>query len=172
MGGYLANFTVYTMAMTGLICFAVFVYKKVMDGSIRKDNSKFLCVEDSMNLNPLKTLHVVRAGNERFLIASDVDRTTLISKLDGGKGSNEVPSFDALLEMQKTIEPQIQSQVLPQDVVQPQMSQASPQMRLASVRTRPPRRKDRSVMSVDFPKTPARNGRSPMREMAKRINEL
>lgn len=162
MGGYLANFTVYTMAMTGLICFAVFIYKKVMDGSIRKDNSKFLSVEESMNLNPRKTLHVVRAGNERFLIASDVDRTTLISKLDGGKGGKELPSFDALLEMQKPIEPQVQ----PQIQIQPQAQVPSP------VRTRPPRRKDRSVVSVDFPKNVQKNGLSPMREMAKKINEL
>lgn len=82
MGGYLANFTVYTMAMTGLICFAVFIYKKIMDGSLRTNNSKFLSIEETMNLNPRKTLHIVRAGNEKFLIASDVDRTTLISKLD------------------------------------------------------------------------------------------
>ncbi len=162
MGGYIANFTVYTMAMTGLICFAVFVYKKVMDGSIRKDNSKFLCVEESMNLSPRKTLHVVRAGNEKFLIASDVDRTTLISKLDGGKEEKEIPSFDAFLEMQKPVEQ------LPQPQVQIESQRHAPQ----PVRTRPPRRKDRSVMSVDFSKTPVRNGRSPMQEMAKRINEL
>ena len=35
MGGYLVNFTVYTMAMLGLISFAVFVFKKFTDGTIR-----------------------------------------------------------------------------------------------------------------------------------------
>ena len=82
MGGYIIHFTVYTMAMIGLICFAVFVYKKFTDGSMSGKNTKFLSIEDSMSLSPRKTLHVIRAGNEKFLIASDVDRTTLISKLD------------------------------------------------------------------------------------------
>lgn len=93
MGGYLANFTVYTMAMTGLICFAVFVYKKIMDGSLRTNNSKFLSIEETMSLNPRKTLHVVRAGNEKFLIASDVDRTTLISKLGESSCNTTINNF-------------------------------------------------------------------------------
>ena len=63
MGGYLVNFTVYTMAMLGLISFAVFVFKKFTDGTMRSNKSKFLDVEDSMSLSPRKTLHVVRAGD-------------------------------------------------------------------------------------------------------------
>jgi len=82
MGGYVVNFTVYTMAMIGLICFAVFVYRKITDGSFSSKNSKYLSVEETMSLSPRKTLHVVRAGNEKFLIASDVDRTTLLAKLN------------------------------------------------------------------------------------------
>ena len=50
MGGYIANFTVYTMAMIGLICFAVFVYKKITDGSMRSNSTMFLNVEESMSL--------------------------------------------------------------------------------------------------------------------------
>ena len=86
MGGYIINFTVYTMAMLGLISFAVFVYKKITDGSMRSNNAKFLCVEDSLSINPRKSLQVIRAGKEKFLIASDIDRTTLIAKL----GVNEI----------------------------------------------------------------------------------
>lgn len=82
MGGYVVNFTVYTMAMIGLICFAVFVYKKIMNGELGKKHTNYIEIEDTLNLNPRKTLHVVRAGNEKFLIASDVDRTSLISKLN------------------------------------------------------------------------------------------
>lgn len=80
MSGYLINFIVYTAAMVGIIFLAVFVYKKFyFCGSSR---SKFLNVEDSITLAPRKELFVVRAGNERFLVASDVGRTSLISKLD------------------------------------------------------------------------------------------
>ena len=42
MGGYVVNFTVYTMAMIGLICFAVFVYKKIMNGELGKKRTNYI----------------------------------------------------------------------------------------------------------------------------------
>lgn len=81
MSGYLVSFTVYTAAMCGLIFFALFVYKKFAAGNF-SSNSKFLNVEDALSLGPRKTLYVIKAGNEKFLIASDMDKTSLISKLD------------------------------------------------------------------------------------------
>ncbi len=89
MGGYIANFTVYTMAMLGLICFALFVYKKFLNGS-SGSKSQFLGIEECISLAPRKNLYVVRAGRERFLIASDVDKTNLISKLDDNTKSQRV----------------------------------------------------------------------------------
>lgn len=88
MGGYILHFSVYTMAMIGLIFFALFVYKKFAMGNCFSKKSGFLGVEESFSLAPRKTLYVVKAGNEKFLIASDVDKTTLISKL----GENETPA--------------------------------------------------------------------------------
>jgi len=82
MGGYLVNFAVYTMAMIGLIFFALMIYKKFSISGVSGKKSEFLGVEESMSIGPRKTLYVVRAGKERFLIAGDVDKTTLISKLD------------------------------------------------------------------------------------------
>ena len=82
MGGLIANITVYTMAMTGLIFFALLVYKKFFSGVGFASKSGFLNVEESISLAPRKNLYVVRAGKERFLVASDADRTNLISKLD------------------------------------------------------------------------------------------
>lgn len=79
MGGYFLNFIVYTAAMTGVIFIAMLVYKKMFCGADVK--SKFLNIEDTMAIAPRKKLYVVRAGEERFLIASDAERTTLISKL-------------------------------------------------------------------------------------------
>ena len=78
--GYLLNFIVYTIAMIGIISLAVIVYKKFSFTGTSK--SQFLNVEEFINLAPRKQLYVVRAGKERFLIASDVDKTSLISKLD------------------------------------------------------------------------------------------
>ena len=83
MSGYFLNFIVYTAAMIGVIFLAVFVYKKM--SFVSGGNSKFLNVEDTMALAPRKNLYVVRAGNERFLIASDAERTSLISKLEDGQ---------------------------------------------------------------------------------------
>ena len=82
MGGLIANITVYTMAMTGLIFFALLVYKKFFSGSAFGSKSGFLNIEESISLAPRKNLYVIRAGKERFLVASDADRTNLISKLD------------------------------------------------------------------------------------------
>ena len=81
MGGYMVHFMVYTLAMSGLICFALFVYKKIMAGSFSPKGSKMLSVEETLSINPRKSLMIVKAGSERFLIASDVDKTSLISKL-------------------------------------------------------------------------------------------
>ena len=86
MGAYLINFIVYTAAMTGIIFLAVFIYKKCSYGYTSK--SKFLNVEECISLAPRKNLYVVRAGNEKFLVASDVGRTSLISKLEHGQTSS------------------------------------------------------------------------------------
>ena len=66
--------------MVGVIFLAVFVYKKFSYISVSK--SKFLDIEDCISLGPRKNLYVVRAGREHFLVASDIDKTSLISKLD------------------------------------------------------------------------------------------
>ena len=88
MSGYLMSFLVYTTAMIGVIFLAVFVYKRFSYNSVSQ--SKFLNVEDCISLAPRKNLYVVRAGNERFLVASDAERTSLISKLDINQKVNNV----------------------------------------------------------------------------------
>ena len=88
MSGYLINFIVYTAAMVGIIFLALFVYKKFSYCSVSK--SKFLDIEDCICLGPRKNLYVIRAGHERFLVASDVDKTSLISKLDIKSNNGDV----------------------------------------------------------------------------------
>ncbi|MDY6310212.1 MAG: flagellar biosynthetic protein FliO [Cyanobacteriota bacterium] len=92
MGHYIISFTVYTMAMSGLIFFALFIYKKIMNGNMSSNKTKKLSIEETMNINPRKSLMIVKAGDERFLIASDVDKTTLLAKLenDNSKTNREV----------------------------------------------------------------------------------
>ena len=82
--GYLTNFIVYTLAMVGVIVLALVVFKSATAvGS--KNGSKFLKVHDTLSLGARKTLYIVSAGDEKFLIAGDVDKTTLISKLEENK---------------------------------------------------------------------------------------
>lgn len=78
--GYITNFLVYVFAMVGVIMLALMVFKITSTGGV-KGNSKYLKVHDTLSLSPRKTLYIVSAGEEKFLIAGDVDRTTLISKL-------------------------------------------------------------------------------------------
>lgn len=83
MGSYLANFAIYTMAMFGLIFFALMVYQKfAQNGGIGLQKSNFLKVEETLPMGARKMLYVVRAGNERFLLSSDMDKTSFIAKLD------------------------------------------------------------------------------------------
>lgn len=101
--GYLANFIVYTLAMVGVMMLAVFVFKNSVNGT-QKNGSKFLKVIDTMSLGPRKTLYIVSAGEEKFLIAGDVDKTSLISKLNP---KQEVQSFQyekTSSEFQETME--------------------------------------------------------------------
>ena len=97
MGSYILNFAVYTMAMCGLIVFALFVYKKFSAGDFGIRNSNFLSIEDTMTLAPRKVLYIIRAGRERFLVASDADKTTLISKLEDNNSSSSTADFNSEL---------------------------------------------------------------------------
>lgn len=98
--GYMLNFIVYTTAMVGLIFLAVFVYKKFSYCSGTK--SKFLNIEDSISIGARKELFVVRAGNEKFLVASDVGRTSLISKLNTNSDITNISTMEKEFE-QKNI---------------------------------------------------------------------
>ncbi len=80
--GYISNFIVYFLAMIGIIILALYVYKQFNVSGIGNKRSNLLSIEDTLSLTPRKTLYVIREGSERFLIAGDLDRTTLISKLE------------------------------------------------------------------------------------------
>ena len=81
--GYISNFIVYALAMVGVIILALFVFKYTT--GVKVSGNKYsggLKVTDTLSLSPRKTLYIVETDSERFLIAGDTDRTTLISRLD------------------------------------------------------------------------------------------
>ncbi len=82
--GYLANFLVYVFAMVGVIVAALLIFKNATTVGGGK-SSKYLKLIDTMSLGPRKTLYIVSTGREKFLLAGDVDKTCLISKLEGTK---------------------------------------------------------------------------------------
>ena len=95
--GYLANFLVYTFAMVGVIVAALLIFKNATAvGGVKK--SKYLKIIDSMSLAPRKTLYIVSTGSEKFLIAADVDKTTLVSKLDNVQNFEVEAIFKETLE--------------------------------------------------------------------------
>jgi len=82
MNGYLMHFVAYTFAMIGFITMAVFVYKKTMYSSPLSKNKDFLAIENSLRLSATKTVYVIKAGKEKFLIAGDASNTTMLAKLN------------------------------------------------------------------------------------------
>lgn len=85
MTSYLLTFAVYTTAMIGVIFLALAAYKKFSPSGSRVSQSQFLEIVESVSLGVRKQLYVVRAGQEKFLIASDAERTTFLSKLNTQK---------------------------------------------------------------------------------------
>ena len=64
MGHYIASFAIYTMAMIGLICFALFVYKKFSITSFNSKRKGLLNVEDALGLSPRKTLFIINLSQK------------------------------------------------------------------------------------------------------------
>lgn len=93
--GYLSNFVVYLFAMLGVMMLALFVYKKFNVNAIGVKNNHTLRVEDALSISARKTLYIVRSGAERFLIAADMERTTLISKLEDSSISDMLSQSDS-----------------------------------------------------------------------------
>ena len=82
MNSYIVNFATYTLAMVGFIVLILFVYKKAMYTPINAKNREYLNVENILKLSPTKTVYIIKAGTERFLVAGDSTNTTMLAKLD------------------------------------------------------------------------------------------
>lgn len=82
MPGYITGFSVYTLAMLGVIFVALVVVKKCLTITPGKNKNNYLKVENCLNLEPRKNLYVVKAGREKFLIASSGDNCNFMTKLE------------------------------------------------------------------------------------------
>lgn len=82
MNSYLIHFATYTFAMIGFIVMVLFIYKKSVCLPTQARSRNFLRVENTLKLAPTKTVYVIKAGSERFLVAGDAGNTTMLAKLD------------------------------------------------------------------------------------------
>lgn len=89
MTTHIIAFIFYTLAMLGVMFVAFAVYKNVVLG--QNSHISKLKIEDMLRLNQRKSLYVINYEGEKFLIASDIDSTSLISKLNS-KETPEKPS--------------------------------------------------------------------------------
>ena len=87
---YILNFVVYLMAMIGVIYVSLMVFKKTIGQNNLKSDKSLIKVEGSLNIAPRKTLHVINVEGEKFLIASDIQSTTFLSKLDDHKKESKI----------------------------------------------------------------------------------
>lgn len=85
-----APFMTYVFAMVGFIVAILFIYKKAMYSPMDAKNRKYLNVENALRISPTKTIFIIKAGSERFLIAGDTTNTTLLAKLDENNTNEEL----------------------------------------------------------------------------------
>ncbi len=91
MTEYIVNFSVYTMAIIGMIFVAFIMVQKTLNGgSLSNKKNNFLSLESLLPLEPRKNLYVINAGNEKFLISTDMNGCKLLTKLET-KNNNDYP---------------------------------------------------------------------------------
>ena len=90
MTQYLIKFIFYTSGVIGLLLIAFMIAKSSLNinPAMRKKTGK-LEIEESLAISPRKTLHIVKALNEKFLIASDATSTTFLAKLNADNEIDE-----------------------------------------------------------------------------------
>ena len=178
MGNYIVNFAVYTLAMSGLIFLAVFIYKKVMTGGYYSSHTSSLEIEETMNISPRKTLMIVRAGEERFLVASDLDRTSLISKLNSNEIKSSSQETDMKDEISKNLDILIQEKNFDNQKFQDITPENKPEtVHLELIKNedkKATRKKKRMPVSEQNSKinSKTKSRLDTMKEMAKKINEI
>ncbi|HSA06405.1 MAG TPA: flagellar biosynthetic protein FliO [Candidatus Gastranaerophilales bacterium] len=88
MTGYILGFSVYTLAMIGVIFVAFVVAKKCLAMTPHKNKTEFLKIENCLNIEPRKNLYVVKAGREKFLISTSGEHCHFMTKLDVNNFNN------------------------------------------------------------------------------------
>ena len=106
MTQYLFKFIFYTSGVIGILLIGYVVAKNFLSGAFVMSNKKGnLEIEESLAISPRKSLHIVRAFDEKFLVASDATSTTLLARLNS---ENEVIDKTNVEEFSNYLEPKNQ----------------------------------------------------------------
>ena len=106
MTHYLFKFIFYTSGVIGILLIGYVVAKNFLAGGfILNNKDSHLEIEEALSLSPRKTLYIVKAFDEKFLIASDATSTTLLAKLNSNgeivEKAVQEEEFSAYLSPQK-----------------------------------------------------------------------
>lgn len=103
MTGYITGFSVYTLAMIGVIFVGLVIVKKCLSFSPNRKNNSYLKVEYCLNLEPRKNLYVVKAGREKFLISSSGENCNFMTKLESSNFSINTHHKHEYIEEEKLL---------------------------------------------------------------------
>lgn len=107
MISHLIAFIFYTAAMIGVLFSAFLIYKK-MNVNSSNVNRGLIKVLDSCMISPKKTLLIVKVNNEKFLIASGIEHTTFLAKLEN---ANEISKIKEPAKVQNNIQNKVQNNI-------------------------------------------------------------
>lgn len=82
MMSYVTAFIFYTLGMIGIMLIGFVVYKKTFMPTNKGESRGVIKIIDSLPIGNKKMLHVIKIKNEKFLIASGLEHTTFLSKLE------------------------------------------------------------------------------------------
>ena len=100
MTAYLVKIIFYTAGVIGMLLIGFVVAKACLyNGATFNKRKGNLEIEESLPISPRKTLHIVRAFGEKFLVASDQNSTTMLAKLNANGDITETQAeFSEYLE--------------------------------------------------------------------------
>ncbi len=152
---YLSAFIFYTMAMVGILLVAFVIYKKTMVPT-KVDSKSMIKVLDSTPIGAKKNLLVVKVKNEKFLIASGIEHTTFLAKLE----DNQTEEKQEIL--QEALQP-VQEKYIETHAVDEQKEKLSDIERQF--------KRLYSQSETDYKREYAQSRRDMVRELLKELNE-
>lgn len=152
---YLSAFIFYTMAMVGILLVAFIIYKKTMVPT-KVDSKSIIKVLDSTPIGAKKNLLVVKVKNEKFLIASGIEHTTFLAKLEDNKLEEKeetLPEMPVLVQEKYVETPVVDEQKEKLNDIERQFKRLY------------------SQTETDYKKEYAQKRRDMVRELLKELNE-